>query len=54
MPYTERVPADDRVLFVSEVAQQAAIRCDIGDDGSVLLPMLDLEVEADKPVSPHG
>jgi trans-aconitate methyltransferase len=53
MPYTERVPADDRVLFVSEVAQQVAARCDVDNDGGVLLPMLNLEVEADKSVSPH-
>jgi trans-aconitate methyltransferase len=51
MPYTERVPADDRALFVGEVAKQVAARCEAEDDGNVLLPMLNLEVEADKPVS---
>jgi trans-aconitate methyltransferase len=48
MPYTERVPADDRALFVAEVARQVAARCQTDDDGSVLLPMVNLEVEADK------
>jgi hypothetical protein len=48
MPYTERVPADDRALFVAEVARQVATRCQTDDDGSVLLPMVNLEVEADK------
>jgi trans-aconitate methyltransferase len=50
MPYTDRVPEDDRALFVTEVAHGVAERCGASDDGSILLPMVNLEIEARKPV----
>ena len=49
MPYTERVPQDDREAFIAEVARRVAARCGT-EDGTILLPMVNLEVEADKPL----
>ena len=51
MPYTDRVPQDQRAAFVSIVAQQVIERYPAGVDGSVLLPMVNLEVEALKPTA---
>jgi trans-aconitate methyltransferase len=48
MPYTDRVPPDDRASFVSQVAEQVAARCTVENDGSVVLPMVNLEVEASR------
>jgi trans-aconitate methyltransferase len=50
MPYTDRVPQDQRAVFVSRIAQYVIERCPAGVDGSVLLPMVNLEVEALKPI----
>jgi len=47
MPYTERIPVDRRASFLSELAQRIAARCrGAGGDG-IVLPMVNLEVEAD-------
>lgn len=63
MPYTERVPQDDREAFITEVAHRVEACCATAADGAILLPMVNLEVEADKPeprssgmdaVSPRG
>ena len=52
MPYTERVPLDDREAFIAAVAHGVESRCATCADGAILLPMVNLEVEADKPVQP--
>jgi len=59
MPYTERIPQDDRETFIAEVAQHVQARCSTAADGAILLPMVNMEVEADKPelrrkVHPEG
>jgi trans-aconitate methyltransferase len=51
MPYTDRVPPDDRALFVSEVAGRVEAQCGTAEDGAILLPMVNLEVEAEKPTT---
>jgi hypothetical protein len=51
MPYADRLPQDHRAAFVSRVAHQVLERCPPGEDGSVLLPMVNLEVEAWKPIA---
>lgn len=51
MPYTERVPYDDREAFITELAQRVEARCSTDGDGAIMLPMVNLEVEADKPIA---
>jgi hypothetical protein len=51
MSYTDRIPQDDRALFVSEVARGVKGQCVTAEDGAVLLPMVELEVEAEKPTT---
>jgi trans-aconitate methyltransferase len=51
MPYTDRVPQDDRAVFVSEISRRVDARCVTAEDGAILLPMVNLEVEAEKPTA---
>ena len=48
MPYTERIPADRREQFLHEFAGQVRNGCETTDDGAILMPMVNLEVEATK------
>jgi trans-aconitate 2-methyltransferase len=49
MPYLERIPDDARAAFVTELAEGVGRGCDTAEDGSIILPMVNLEVEAEKP-----
>lgn len=48
MPYTERIPANQRELFLRELVEKVRSGCDTADKGAILLPMVNLEVEAVK------
>jgi len=48
MPYLERVPPGARGDFISDLAEAVRQRCDTADDGAILLPMVNLEVQAEK------
>jgi trans-aconitate 2-methyltransferase len=48
MAYTERVPQSQRAEFVHELAERASTDCTIAEDGALLMPMVNLEVEAHK------
>jgi trans-aconitate methyltransferase len=54
MPYTNRVPDENRVRFVRDLARRIADRCVTAEDGALLLPMVNLEVEAEKPDGPRA
>jgi trans-aconitate methyltransferase/RimJ/RimL family protein N-acetyltransferase len=48
MTYTERIPEIDRAEFVQEWARRVAAACTLADDGALLMPMVNLEIEAGK------
>lgn len=51
MPYTNRVSKENRVQFLTELTRRVAARCVVANDGALLLPMVNLEVEAEKPIT---
>ena len=46
MHYTERLPLEARTEFLRELAQRVKQDCTTGEDGDLLMPMVNLEVEA--------
>jgi trans-aconitate methyltransferase len=48
MAYSGRVPENQRAEFVRELADRARQDCTIAEDGALLMPMVNLEVEAHK------
>lgn len=48
MPYTDRIPATERTEFLNQLAARVRASCDMTEDGALLLPMVNLEVEAEK------
>jgi trans-aconitate methyltransferase/RimJ/RimL family protein N-acetyltransferase len=48
MTYTERIPESERVELVQEWAARVAEGCTLADDGALMMPMVNLEIEADK------
>jgi trans-aconitate methyltransferase len=46
MPYVESIPAAQRGEFLREWASRVAADCGLADDGALLMPMVNLEVEA--------
>ena len=48
VPYANRIPEDQRAEFVAELAACVRAGCDTNEDGTILLPMVNLEVEAHK------
>jgi trans-aconitate methyltransferase len=48
MPYTDRIPIAERMEFLNELTLRVRTRCERADDGALLLPMVNLEVEAEK------
>jgi len=48
MHYTERVPAESRTAFLIELADRVSQRCPADGEGALLMPMVNLEVEARK------
>ena len=46
MTYTERIPEEGRAEFIREWAKRVADGCTPAEDGALLLPMVNLEVEA--------
>jgi trans-aconitate 2-methyltransferase len=59
MPYVQCIPAVQRAAFLREWANGVAAGCGLGDDGALLMPMVNLEVQAHKeghntrPTNPH-
>jgi trans-aconitate methyltransferase len=49
MTYTERIPESDRAEFIREWAQRTAEDCTVAEGGALLMPMVNLEVEAMRP-----
>jgi trans-aconitate methyltransferase len=49
LPFTERVPAEQRERFISEIVNQYISLHPPGSDGAIHLDMIRLEVEANKP-----
>jgi trans-aconitate methyltransferase/RimJ/RimL family protein N-acetyltransferase len=50
MTYTERIPESERVEFVQEWATLVAGGCTLANDGALMMPMVNLEIEAEKTV----
>jgi trans-aconitate 2-methyltransferase len=48
VPYTDRIPTGQRSQFLEELAQRVQARCELDPNGEILLPMVNLEVEAKK------
>ena len=48
MHYTERIPAESRTAFLIELADRVSEHCSTSQDGALLMPMVNLEVEASK------
>jgi len=48
MAYSDRVPESQRAEFLHELAERASKDCSIAEDGAILMPMVNLEVEAHK------
>jgi trans-aconitate 2-methyltransferase len=48
VPYTDRIPTGQRVQFLGELAQRVQAGCEMDPNGEILLPMVNLEVEAEK------
>ncbi len=46
MTYTDRIPAEQRGEFLSDLTALVETYCDRADDGAILVPMMNLEVEA--------
>jgi trans-aconitate methyltransferase len=51
VPYAERIPAAQREEFLRQLTDRVLDSCARADDGVILLPMVNLEVEAEKVVS---
>lgn len=47
--FTQCVPADRRAEFLDELLQRVQPGCDRGEGEEILMPMVNLEVEADQP-----
>jgi len=48
MAYSSRVAENQRAEFLRELAERASKDCSIAEDGAILMPMVNLEVEAHK------
>jgi hypothetical protein len=48
MMYVARVPEDRRPEFLRELTERVRAGCAIAEDGALLMPMVNLEVEAQK------
>lgn len=48
VPYTDRLPVDDRPEFIDQLAVRVRAGCDVAEDGALLLPMTNLEVDAER------
>ena len=48
VPYTDRIPTEHRAQFLEELAQRVWARCNTNHNEQVLLPMVNLEVEAER------
>lgn len=48
VPYTNRIPAALRDEFTGELTSRVRERCGVNDEGAILLPMVNLEVQAHK------
>ncbi len=48
MAYSGRVPEGQRVEFLRQLADRVRGECTIAEDGTILMPMVNLEVEAHK------
>jgi trans-aconitate methyltransferase/RimJ/RimL family protein N-acetyltransferase len=48
MTYAERIPESERAEFVREWASRVAKDCALADDSALLMPMVNLEIEAEK------
>lgn len=48
MTYTERCPPDRREAFLSELTDRITPGLTVADDGALLMPMINLEIEANK------
>lgn len=48
-PYIDRISVTDRARFVRELAAQVYEQCTSDDEGAILMPMVNLEVEAETP-----
>lgn len=46
--YTDRIPTERRAQFLDELAQRVRARCATDANGEILLPMVNLEIEAEK------
>jgi FMN-dependent NADH-azoreductase len=53
MAHSGRVPENQREEFIRELADRAAQDCTVAEDGTLLMPMVNLEVEAQKEF-PHS
>jgi trans-aconitate methyltransferase len=49
MPYTQRVPEDDREAFIAEAVERYAAACPADGEGRLHVAMVRLEVEAARP-----
>lgn len=51
VPYTDRIPVAVRSDFIGQLSTRVMASCDRAEDGALLLPMVNLEVEAEKVVA---
>jgi len=49
MPYVVRIPSGAQPEFISQLAAGVRQMCESAEDGAIILPMVNLEVEAEKP-----
>jgi trans-aconitate 2-methyltransferase len=49
--YTGRIPEGDRSAFLTDLTERVYAGCDTDEDGTILLPMISLEVDAVKVVA---
>ena len=54
VPYTSRIPEDRRAQFVDELTERIRAKCDTDENGTISLPMINLEVEAEKVAVPRA
>jgi trans-aconitate 2-methyltransferase len=48
MAYTSPMPEDQRAAFLRELTEMVAADCTIAEDGALMMPMVNLEIEARK------
>jgi trans-aconitate 2-methyltransferase len=48
MPYLERIPSEAQAEFIAQLAEGVRNGCETNEDGAIVLPMVNLEVEAEK------